>query len=113
MGLHLPENLEALAATQREFEDEADQLAVQYLWNAGYDPNAYITLLEKLLQREKDLSGIRHQPSSWMQDTKDRITASAKERNQLPHEDQYRLNTPEFDRVKAQLQALGNRGNRR
>jgi predicted Zn-dependent protease len=101
-------DLEGVAETEREFEGEADQLAVQYLWNTGYDPNAYITLLRKLMQREKGLPGTRPQPFSFMPDTKDRIAASEQERSQLPQKEHYILNTPEFDSVKARLQAIDN-----
>ena len=98
--------LESVAETKLEFEGEADQLAVQYLWNTGYDPNAYIALLRKLMQREKELSGRKTQFMAVMPDTRDRIAASDRELNQLPKKEHYVLNTSEFDSVKAKLQAI-------
>ncbi len=42
----------ALEGTKSMHGKEADQLAIQYLWNTGDDPAAYITVLEKLLEPE-------------------------------------------------------------
>ncbi len=103
MAPQLQANLESMAATQREFEDEADQLGVQYLWNSGYDPNAYITLLQRLLKREKELSGTNRRLLPFIPATGDRIAASARERSQLPPRENYVLTTSEFDRVKTNL----------
>ncbi len=97
---------EGVAETKREFEGEADQLAVQYLWNTGYDPNAYIALLKKLMQREKELPGRETQLIAAMPATRDRIAASERELNQLPKKEHYVLNTSEFNSIKAKLQAI-------
>ena len=51
-GLGLGINLELLGIT-RESEKEADQLGIQYLWNSGYDPNAFVAFFEKLQEQEK------------------------------------------------------------
>ncbi|MDA2924243.1 M48 family metalloprotease [Acidobacteria bacterium AH-259-L09] len=37
-----------LLAVSREYESEADQLGVQYLWNAGYDPKGFVTFFDKM-----------------------------------------------------------------
>jgi len=97
---------EGVTETKREFEGEADQLAVQYLWTADYDPNAYTVLLEKLMQREKELPSRNNQLIAAMPDTRDRIAASERELNQLPKKEHYVLNTSEFDSVKAKLPAM-------
>ena len=104
-GLGLAINLELLGVT-RESEREADQLGVQYAWNAGYDPNGFVTFFEKLKAQEKDnhsrLAGwFRTHPS-----TEDRIVASMDEQRYLPEKDSYIINTSEFDRMKARLQAI-------
>jgi beta-barrel assembly-enhancing protease len=97
---------EGVAEAKLQFEGEADQLAVQYLWNSGYDPNAYIALLRKLMQREEELPGRKTQLIAVMPYTRDRIAASERELNQLPQKEHYVLNTSEFNSVKAKLQAI-------
>ncbi len=106
-GLGLGINLELLGIT-RESEKEADQLGIQYLWNTGYDPNAFVSFFEKLVEQEKSKPGklagwFRTHPS-----TVDRIAASMDEERYLPEKDNYMINTSEFDRVKARLQAIDN-----
>ena len=76
-GLGLGINLELLGVT-RDSEKEADQLGIQYLWNTGYDPNAFVSFFEKLQAQEKTKPGklagfFRTHPY-----TVDRITASTR-----------------------------------
>ena len=104
-GLGLAINLELLGVT-RESEREADQLGIQYAWNTGYDPNSFVTFFEKLQAQEKDKPGrlagwFRTHPS-----TEDRIVAALDEQRHLPEKDSYIVNTSEFDRMKARLQAI-------
>ena len=104
-GLGLAINLELLGVT-RESEREADQLGLQYAWNTGYDPNGFVTFFEKLQAEEKNRPGrlagwFRTHPS-----TEDRIVASLDEQRYLPEKDSYIINTSEFDRIKARLQAI-------
>ncbi len=106
-GLGLGINLELLGIT-RESEKEADQLGIQYLWNTGYDPNAFVSFFEKLQEQEKSKPG---KLAGWFRThpyTVDRIAASMDEERYLPEKDNYIINTSEFDRVKARLQAIDN-----
>lgn len=106
-GLGLGINLELLGIT-RESEKEADQLGIQYLWNSGYDPNAFVSFFEKLQEQEKSKPG---KLAGWFRThpyTIDRIAASMDEERYLPEKDNYIINTSEFDRVKARLQAIDN-----
>ena len=97
-----------IGVIQREFEVEADQLAVRYLWKSGYDPNAYVSLLQKLADGENTLSGTgARRLLSFMPATGDRIVASAKELSRLPSKENYRLNTSAFERFKANIVAIG------
>jgi len=41
----------------RAAEEEADKLGVQYMWAAGYDPNAMATMFEKLEAKNKKKPG--------------------------------------------------------
>ena len=101
-------DLDTLDVTEREFEREADRLAIQYLWDAGYDPDSYTTLLRSLLEHAKEMADADGQFSSFIQATKDRIAASITERNRFPQKDHYVVNTSEFDRVKRRLQEIEN-----
>ena len=105
MGLGL--NLGLMGIT-RESEKEADQLGIQYLWNTGYDPNAFVSFFEKLLEQEKSKPG---RFGSWFRthpSTEDRITAALDEQRYLPEKDNYMIDTSEFDRVRARLQSIDN-----
>jgi len=106
-ALGLGINLELMGIT-RESEREADQLGIQYLWNAGYDPNAFVSFFEKMQQDEKSKPGrlagwFRTHPS-----TTDRIVAALDEQRYLPEKDNYLVNSSEFDRVRARLQSIDN-----
>jgi len=105
MGLGI--NLELMGIT-RESEREADQLGIQYLWNTGYDPNAFVSFFEKMQEQEKSKPGrlagwFRTHPS-----TEDRITASMDEQRFLPEKDNYIVDTSEFARVKGRLLSIDN-----
>jgi predicted Zn-dependent protease len=94
-----------LLGKNREFEMEADQLGIQYLWNTGYDPNAFVTFLEKMQVREKGNPG---RPAAFFRthpSTADRIAQCQEEQRALPKKDLYITGSPEFDRVKTRLLA--------
>jgi predicted Zn-dependent protease len=101
-------DLEVLDVTGREFEKEADRLAIRYLWNAGYDPDSYTALLRRLLKRANEMGGAGGQLAPFIQATEDRIAASTKERNQFSQREYNIVNTSEFDRAKARLQEIEN-----
>ena len=93
-----------LVGMARNCERDADQLGIQYLWNTGYDPNAVVSLLEKMQVRGKTNSGhsaafLRAYPSA------DRIPQCLEEQRALPKKDSYITSSPEFGRVKARLLA--------
>jgi beta-barrel assembly-enhancing protease len=95
-----------LLGKNREFEMEADQLGIQYLWNTGYNPNAFVFFLEKMQAKEKSNSGrsagfFRTHPSPA-----NRIAQCLEEQRVLPKKDLYIISSPEFDRVKARLLAI-------
>jgi len=106
-GLGLGLNLTFLGIT-RDSEREADQLGIQYLWKAGYDPEAFITFFEKLKAQEKNapskLTGwFRTHPS-----TNDRVGQAQGELDFLPAKEEYTVNTSEFDKVKNRILAIDN-----
>jgi predicted Zn-dependent protease len=94
----------------RGFEAEADYLGLQYMYKAGYDPQAYITFFEKLQAKEKKKPGSLSKAFSTHPQTPDRIQKTQSEIARiLPAREQYVVSTSEFDDVKARLAALENR----
>jgi predicted Zn-dependent protease len=91
----------------REFEAQADYLGVQYMYRAGYDPQAFITFFEKIQALEKRKPGAVAKAFSDHPQTPDRILRTQEEiAHILPPRDQYTVNTSEFDDVKARLQRI-------
>jgi predicted Zn-dependent protease len=94
----------------RGFEAEADYLGLQYMYKAGYDPNAFVAFFEKLASREKKKPGTLAKAFATHPQTPDRIAKSQQEiATILPARDQYVVSTSEFDQVKARLAMLENR----
>jgi predicted Zn-dependent protease len=94
----------------RGFEADADYLGLQYMYKAGYDPQAYISFFEKIQAREKKKPGTLAKAFSTHPQTPDRITKSQEEiATILPARPQYMVSTSEFDDVKTRLAALENR----
>ncbi|HWP84309.1 MAG TPA: M48 family metallopeptidase [Terriglobia bacterium] len=95
----------------RGAEREADYLGLQYLYKTGYDPEAFVAFFEKMQAREKDRPGTLAKAFSTHPMTPERIEAAQNEiATILPPRDEYIITTGEFERVKARLQMLDNRG---
>lgn len=94
----------------RGFESEADYLGVQYMYKAGYDPQAFVSFFEKVQAKEKKKPGTLAKAFATHPQTPERIEKTQKEISEiLPPRDQYVVTTSEFDDVKARLAALQNR----
>jgi predicted Zn-dependent protease len=94
---------------QRGFESEADYLGLQYMYKAGYDPQAFIAFFEKIKALEKQKPGTLARAFSSHPPTPDRIMKSQEEiREILPPRPEYIVDTSEFDQVKARLSAFEN-----
>ena len=94
----------------RGFESEADYLGLQYMYKAGYDPQAYINFFEKVQAQEKKKPGTVAKVFSDHPQTPDRIEKSQQEISTiLPARPQYMVTTSEFDEVKARLAAIENK----
>jgi predicted Zn-dependent protease len=94
----------------RGFEAEADYFGLQYMYHAGYDPNAFVTIFEKLQALDKKKPGSLSKAFSTHPQTPDRIANTQKEiASVLPARDQYIETTSEFNDVKARLAAIENR----
>lgn len=95
---------------QRGFEAEADYLGLQYMYKAGYDPQAFVAFFEKIQALEKKKPGTLDKAFSTHPQTPDRIEASQKEiATILPARPEYLVSTSEFDDVKARLASIENR----
>jgi predicted Zn-dependent protease len=93
----------------RDNEFEADYLGLQYMYKAGYDPNAFVTFFEKVEAEEKRQPGKVPKVFSTHPPTPERVKAIQKEIGQvLPARDQYLVTTSEFDLVKARLRRVEN-----
>ena len=94
----------------REFESQADFLGVQYMYRAGYDPQAFITFFEKIQALEKRKPGAVAKVFADHPQTPDRILHSQEEIARfLPARDEYMVTTSEFDDVKARLARIENK----
>jgi predicted Zn-dependent protease len=91
----------------RTDEREADYLGLQYMYKAGYDPNAFVSFFEKVAADEKKQPGTVPKIFSTHPPTPDRIEASQKEiATILPQREEYIVTTSEFDTVKHRLQLI-------
>jgi len=94
----------------RNFEGEADWLGLQYMYKAGYDPQAFIQFFEKLDALEKHKPGTLAKVFSDHPQTPDRIARSEEEiATIMPPRPDYMVTTSEFDDVKARLARIENK----
>lgn len=92
----------------RANEAEADRLGVQYMYAAGYDPNAMSTMFEKLEAQSKKKPGFISKAFATHPQTAERLAATQALVARFPEREEYVLNTSEFQRVKARLLRLSN-----
>jgi beta-barrel assembly-enhancing protease len=91
----------------RDAEREADFLGLQYMYKAGYDPNAYITFFERIQADEKRRPGTIPKLFSTHPPTPERIEHAQKEIAAiLPNRPEYIVTTSEFDNVKERLRNI-------
>ena len=94
----------------RGFEAEADFLGIEYMYKAGYDPQALTSFFEKVKALEKHKPGTIAKAFDTHPQTPDRIQKTQQEINTLlPPEPEYKVDTSEFVEVRARLFELQNR----
>jgi len=94
----------------RSFEAQADFLGMEYMYKAGYDPQAFISFFEKIEAQEKKKPGFIAKAFESHPMTADRVAAAQKElKNVLPARPEYVVDTSEFENVKSRLASLENR----
>jgi hypothetical protein len=91
-------------------EAEADWLGLQYMYKAGYDPQAFIQFFEKIDALEKHKPGTLAKVFADHPQTPDRIAHSEEEiATIMPAKPDYVVTTSEFDDVKGRLARLENK----
>jgi hypothetical protein len=94
----------------RDFEKQADFLGVQYMYRAGYDPQAFVSFFEKVQNLEKTKPGMVAKAFDSHPQTPDRIENTQKEiARLLPPRQEYLVTTSEFDDVKTRLARIENK----
>jgi predicted Zn-dependent protease len=98
-----------LLGVSRGSEKEADVLGAQYAWNAGYDPEGFITFFEKMLAQEKKQPG---KLASWFRThptTPDRLTLIRQIIAKcLPAKERYVTTSSVYDTAKNRLNLFDN-----
>jgi predicted Zn-dependent protease len=90
----------------RGAEKEADRLGAQYMWAAGYDPNALISFFEKLQAKEKKKPGTLSKLFSTHPMTGSRITEVRELIDRFPERSEYQISSSEFSQVKSRIIAI-------
>ncbi|HZQ23665.1 MAG TPA: M48 family metallopeptidase [Terriglobales bacterium] len=94
----------------RGFESDADFLGVEYMYKAGYDPQAFTAFFEKVEALNKEKPGTLAKAFSTHPQTPDRIAKTQREINSvLPERAQYKLDSSEFEDIKTRLAEIENR----
>ncbi len=99
-GLGLTLSL-TLLGVSREFEQQADQLGIQYAWKAGYDTSGFIRFFDKMATKEGYVNGVswfRSHPPFYQ-----RMVESEREIMYLPNLPNAIVNTTGFATMKQAL----------
>jgi len=100
-----------LTKFSRGFEAEADYLGVEYLYKAGYDPQAFVVFCERFQGMDKHKTNPIGRMFSSHPQMLDRIRKTQAEISKiLPPREAYLLSTSDFDTAKVQLSKLAVRG---
>ncbi len=96
-------NLELLGVS-REYELQADQLGIQYAWNAGYDPTGFIRFFDKMATKVGYVQGV-----GWFYDHPPfytRMLDAEREIMFLPKMSGLEINSSRFKQMKKELSHL-------
>ena len=95
---------------QRDFEEQADWLGVQYMYKAGYDPEQMIAIFQKIETLQKTRPRLIAKTFSTHPQTPERVQRTEHEiATILPPRQQYIVDTSEFHAIQARLRRLENR----
>lgn len=91
----------------RSDEAEADYLGIQYMYKAGYDPNAYVAFFGKILQEQRTNPGSVPSIFADHPPTPGRIIKAEEEiKSILPNKQEYLVSTSEFNDMKTRLESV-------
>jgi len=102
-GLGLILSLQLLGVS-RDYELEADQLGVQYVWKSGYNPDGFIEFFDIMASKEgyvEKTSFFRTHPAFY-----ERIVDTYREISFLPKNEMAVENTKEFGTIQAKLKQM-------
>ena len=95
----------------RGFEEEADFLGLQYMYKAGYDPQSFLTFLEKIQAKERKKPGTLSKVFASHPSLESRVSKIQRHTDtKLPSRLHYVVTTSEFDDIRSRLAVLENRG---
>jgi predicted Zn-dependent protease len=95
----------------RHFESEADFLGIQYMYKAGYDPQALTSFFEKIKSMEDGKQSVVAKAFRTHPQTPDRIQKTQAEINTLlPPRTEYTVDTSDFEDAKTHLRSLEDPG---
>jgi predicted Zn-dependent protease len=107
VGLAVPLTLTKFS---RGFEAEADYLGVEYMYQAGYDPQAFISFFERIQALEKQKPGVMAKMFADHPQTADRLRKTQSEIVKiLPPREAYVISTSDFDDTRSRLATIENR----
>lgn len=93
----------------RKDEEQADYLGIQYMWKAGYDPNAYVSFFEKIAAEDRRHPQTVPKVFETHPPTPERIALAQKEISTiLPCRSEYIVDTSRFEYVRRQLELYEN-----
>ncbi len=96
-----------VAKLSRNAEDEADLLAIEYLYAAGYDPQEYVRLFEKIQALEKKKPSALGKMFRSHPDTKSRILHIQRIMDDsFPPRPSYLVTTSDFQNAQERLEML-------
>ena len=93
----------ALQGYSRENELEADRDGVYYLYRAGYDPKAAVTMFQKLAGQEKGGRSVFERLAASHPETKERIARVEKEIEGFPPRSNLNLGKEPYQELKRRL----------
>jgi predicted Zn-dependent protease len=95
---------------QRDFEEQADWLGVEYLYKAGYDPQQLVAFFEKVETLEKTKPHLISKTFATHPQTPARVERTEHEiATILPTQTEYIVDTSEFHAIQARLTRMENR----
>jgi predicted Zn-dependent protease len=95
-----------LVGSGGKYQQEADQLGMQFAWKAGYDPRGFIAFLDSVSEDQQYSTVLT---TSSPEELGERIMAAFGEFEYLPPRESYITDSPEYRSAKEQLREFAGR----